>query len=284
MGRKSIFEEMEREIDFTQEYYKFENIICFEFYYGIVAQIKYTINDCFEKNFRNWKNRNNFVTLKELREHLGFRIPNQKYEADDAIPYPRQINITEFFVYCELILNLIFSFSNNFPKDIKNNLETIIETMKIDLVKLNHTIIEIEKGKWEIIENDRGATAVADIVQSPLSNKVFEYNHFLLKGDIQKKKEILLALFHKLEPKENNLNRINNSLKRNLWCLFNNLNLRHNNIEESSKDYRKVVAKMDPAQLEEWYDDTYQLTLLAFLEIDNQERNNRIEELKSHFE
>lgn len=38
---------------------------------------------------------------------------------------------------------------------------------------------------------------------------------------------------------------------------------------------------MDEKALEEWYDDLYQMILLAYLELDQQERNNRIKALKT---
>ncbi len=37
---------------------------------------------------------------------------------------------------------------------------------------------------------------------------------------------------------------------------------------------------MPKKQLEEWYDEIYQLSLLAFLELDNIERNRKISDLK----
>ena len=63
----------------------------------------------------------------------------------------------------------------------------------------------------------------------------------------------------------------------------NNMNIRHNNCAEGDKNYKKVVAKMSQDELESWYDETYQLCLLAFLELDNVERTKKVAELKASF-
>ena len=69
--------------------------------------------------------------------------------------------------------------------------------------------------------------------------------------------------------------------------MFNNLDLRHNNTtrnlakeEKRDTNYKQIVADMTPDELEDWYDETYQLCLLAFLELDNVERMQKIDELK----
>lgn len=66
--------------------------------------------------------------------------------------------------------------------------------------------------------------------------------------------------------------------------MFNNMNIRHNNCTEGDKNYREVVAKMSQDELEKWYDETYQLCLLAFLELDNVERTKKVAQLKASFE
>ena len=40
---------------------------------------------------------------------------------------------------------------------------------------------------------------------------------------------------------------------------------------------------MSKDELESWYDETYQLCLLAFLELDNVERTKKVAELKASF-
>ena len=95
---------------------------------------------------------------------------------------------------------------------------------------------------------------------------VIKYNHKSLKGEIEKKKNILIALGTELEPKRKQLQTVDKKLSDNIFFMLNNMHIRHNN---SNKN-----------ELEEWYDELYQMILLAFLMIDNVERMEKIKKLK----
>ena len=134
-----------------------------------------------------------------------------------------------------------------------------------------------------MIPKSQEAIAVSEIVPSDLSYKVIEYNHHALQGNIEAKKAILLLLANQLEPKRNQLKNVNRLLETNIFFLYNSVNIRHNNCDINSNSYKEYTANMSKKNLEIWYDEIYQLSLLAFLELDNIERINRIEELKSHY-
>lgn len=102
-----------------------------------------------------------------------------------------------------------------------------------------------------------------------------------MRGDINKKKSIILLLSKILEAQRDTLNGIDKELATNIFFMFNNLDLRHNNRDKESKHYKECIAMLDDEELEQLYDDTYQMCLLAFLEIDNQERTKKVDELKS---
>ena len=101
-----------------------------------------------------------------------------------------------------------------------------------------------------------------------------------MQGNIEGKKSILLLLGDKLEGQRAKLKQINKTLEDSIFTLLNNLNLRHNNIDTDSKEYNSFVATMPKKEIESWYDEVYQLCLLAFLEIDNVERARKVKELK----
>ena len=101
-----------------------------------------------------------------------------------------------------------------------------------------------------------------------------------MKGDLERKKSILLSLADKLEPQRGKLKQINSSLESDLFYLLNSANVRHNNNDPNGKNYIAIVASMDNDTIEKWYDDIYQMCLLAFLELDNIERKERVKELK----
>lgn len=133
------------------------------------------------------------------------------------------------------------------------------------------------------VPKSAAAISVAEIVEPALSYKVIEYNHHTLHGNLEEKKSILLLLYEKLEPQRSKLKQINKLMEDNIFTLFNNLNLRHNNCDEQKKEYYKAfVAQMPKKDLESWYDETYQICLLAFLELENIERKEKIKELKEN--
>lgn len=141
----------------------------------------------------------------------------------------------------------------------------------------------IQEGISIFVPKDRGAISVSEIVAPEISYKVLEYNHYTMNGDIARKRETLRILADQLEPRRVELAAINKELANNVFFMFNNMNIRHNNSTEGDKNYREVVAKMTQDELENWYDETYQLCLLAFLELDNVERTKKVSELKASF-
>lgn len=62
--------------------------------------------------------------------------------------------------------------------------------------------------------------------------------------------------------------------------MVNNMNIRHNNCDESSKHYNEKFAKLSEKEKEEWYDEIYQESLMAFLVLDQVERARKIDEFK----
>lgn len=130
-----------------------------------------------------------------------------------------------------------------------------------------------------VVAKNAAATAVAEIVNVDLAHLVIEYNHHSLAGNVEKKKAILLAMGAELEPKRSELKKINKQFD-DIYFMLNNLNIRHNNKSKSNGKYVEYVAKMKKDKLEEWYDELYQMMLLAYLELDQQDRAVRVNELK----
>lgn len=193
---------------------------------------------------------------------------------------PRDFDVNYFLLFCEYIYNFSLELYNLKIKNAECCIDRLIKNVKVCISILGYKEI-YEDGKPSIfVENKPETVAVAEIVEPKLGYKVLEYNHHKLKGDIDKKKQILLMFADELEPKRDMLKEIKSTVENDLFFMLNNLNIRHNNVAESSKNYKKYVAEMDNKTLEEWYDETYQLGLFAFLELDNVERKKRIEQLK----
>ena len=106
-----------------------------------------------------------------------------------------------------------------------------------------------------------------------------------MKGNLQEKKNIILKLAELLEAKRSELSIVDKDFSSDLFYLFNNLNLRHNNIEPSIKGkFKQAVADMSSEELEYWYDETYQMCLLAFLRLEQADQKMEFNKLKSIIE
>lgn len=154
--------------------------------------------------------------------------------------------------------------------------EKLCERLEYSLDKTNHELITLENGDRIIVEKNVYASEVSQIVsESNIEDaiKVLEYNHFSNKGNIQRKKEILISLANYLEPLRDELNafeelkkvmKVNNKkiiAVEQLFGMYNNLGLRHN-------DDKQYHLNMNDEELEQWYDDIYTSTLFVILSLD----------------
>ena len=63
------------------------------------------------------------------------------------------------------------------------------------------------------------------------------------------------------------------------------MNIRHNNVNPELKGkYKAYAAQMSNSELEKWYDETYQMCLLALLQIENLDRKAEFDKLKAEIE
>lgn len=160
--------------------------------------------------------------------------------------------------------------------------ETIMSNLTTILNWLNYEMKEFDnEEKILVVEKSNLVSEVVDFVDDNTSYKIVEYNHHSLKGDISSKKAILLKLGADLEPKRSNLTSANKKLSENIFFMLNNLNIRHNNTSEKDKNFKPYVAGLSNDELEKWYDELYHMILLGILELEQLDRNVRIDNLKS---
>lgn len=282
MSRKNIFEmlsennDLDKDIERIKYLFKIDKVITVynnpldTDEYTLMSFVKYY---CFD----DWKNRGHCLDFDDFLKTLDY--DEYSYSAGSE-------NVEAFFVFSEIILNCwkmarIFMEKNEWV-DCTTHFNLLHDILMECLSYYNHTEFYNETTEQVLVLEDNPATtAVAEIIDPRLSLDVLKYNHHTLRGDITKKKTILLALGSELEPKRKNLHEINSNLEDGIFMMLNNLNLRHNNIMPSDNNYKDFVAKMDIATLENWYDELYQMLLLAFLEIDQIERNSKVKTLKA---
>ena len=98
-----------------------------------------------------------------------------------------------------------------------------------------------------------------------------------------KKRDILRALASEIEPQQNQIKSLDKDLGVALFDLLNGMHIRHNNKDPKKKSYyRQHVVDMTDDELEEWYDEIYQMILLAMLLMDhNKERKDKVAQLRA---
>lgn len=276
MSRKNIFEIMEQKFDLSTELKRI--YILFE-----KRETVYTFGQAFtlrnyikSKGFATWRNRGRCIDSDEFLSLLNYK---DLWETATK-------NKQSLFTLIEIIYNFWYIAQINegasYAYDTYSKDFTLLKKIMDDcLAYYNY------KGEYTyefeqliVIEDKPEATAVAEIVDNELSYKVLRYNHYILKGDLDAKKDILLALGKDLEPKRKQLHEIDKTLEDNIFFILNNLDIRHNNKIKGDKYFIQFVFDMDDSTMEGWYDELYQMILLAYLQIDQVDRNNKVKTLK----
>ena len=262
-----FYERLDRENNYQYEYEKLEHMIYFE-----RIQLRYScLYELIEEVFRKWKKRENYISFDEMRKAVGF-------DNGYAEGYYRQvtnIDIKEFVVYCEMISSVLWGIIPFLP-DSNVIMERISEIIHTIDATLNKAGLErkLQDDLTIIVEQNAAAVYVADKYPD-LADIMIEYNQFLLRGDLDRKREILVQIIHKLEPKRQELSRLNKVLENDFFGLANNADLRHNNVSEESKEYNQKFAAMTNKEKEEIYDLTYEQSLAAFLVLGQPERDRK---------
>lgn len=229
--------------------------------------------------FKEWEHRGHFVDVDDFLEALRY----------DDLKEDATHNVDALLTLIELIYNF-WELSRKQFHDTKKgyklewcgNYYHLKDVMDDVLSQYNHVAYINEDQECVLIIEDKSeVTAAAEIMPTPaLAVDVVRYNHRTLRGEIELKKKILLSMGAELEAKRKKLHTINTTLENDIFFMLNNLNIRHNNKSKGDKNYKEYVAKMRKDRLEKWYDELYQMLLLAFLLMDNIERVEKVKGLK----
>ncbi len=187
---------------------------------------------------------------------------------------PPNFGLDYLLSFCEYSYNLVWYVDNFIESDriyhdwmqrYLNQVEKVIDLISyMPVIKDGNITIFVQKSP--------AAIAVSEIVSPKLAYKVLEYNHHQLRGDLDTKLVILKLMADDIEPQRKQLDGINSKLSNLVFELLNKF-VRH------SHEDNDVIKNMPDDKLEEYYDDIYQLWLLAKLELDNVERKKKFKEL-----
>lgn len=278
MERRNIFDVVRENTDLDVEVERIQEL--FDTVYTIENSIhSWTIYEVVNTDlFDEWKCRGHCLELDDFLARAEYDAL-QDYASDGGEP---------LLLFIELIYNFWWLVDNKL-KTLKDKLSTnrsfylLQEIMDDVLAQMNYKVYKLPEEECVLVgENKPEVTSVAEIIDHSLVLPVLQYNHFALKGDIKAKKGILLALGSDLEAKRTSLGKIDKQLCSDIFYMLNNMNLRHNNVnQEDEAKYKAHVAQITEDELEFWYDELYQMILLAYLELDNEERKEKITQLKS---
>jgi hypothetical protein len=276
MDRKSIFELLYSRFDIKTEIMRIEVLLTQVNSIQIGGRLN-NFQACVDEYcFKKWKNRNGCLSCQDMRIQLGI----------ESILTQKNLTVKDALIYVEYVVNMIYlceKLSKRMNCYFKDSYYVLNENIIGVLNRINYEIIYYEdKEMARVIEKNPAATAVADVVDDETAFKVIEYNHYLMKGDLNRKREILIALGDKFEP-------IRAALKANGYSsieddasfMLNNLNIRHNNLDGKYK--KDFTASMTSEQLEEWYDKTYDVLLLSLLTNNYVDLHSDITALKANY-
>ena len=261
--RKNYFEILEESslnLDLGKELDKLEQII-HESFWNDDMGVNCSLYELIELNFKRYRNRKHFLTEEEL--------------INDLLLNSRKLSIKErYFLMAEMYLDLFSSLhmtgGGSLDKQVRYFLEqvkTVSNSIGYKLIRTNNKLIIVEDNAFA----NEAAQVVSEFADVKEALSILEYNHFSNKGNIDRKKEILIKIASLLEPWRDDLN--NNiefknvlKLKNNnkvlaletLFRMFNELHIRHNNEDQ-------MLTGLSDREIESWYDKIYTMSLFVIL-------------------
>ena len=265
-------DEVERLITMTQEEKIIKNGEDYvrDYYYTLFEFVgKYT--------FKMWKHRDHCISISDYLEVLDY------YEIEEeAITNTESLLLVIELMYNFWMQAFVYIETHDYYEGVNNfyHLKTVMD----DLVEKHNYKVELydDNTMVKVVPNKPGVDGVVEMLPDKLSFDTVMYNHSSLKGDIAGKKKILVELGRELEAHRDKLEKENSDLEDDIFCLLNNLDLRHNNTsEKDKKQFKIVVANMNEMEIEKWYDELYEMMLLGFLTVKNIDRKEKVKELRS---
>lgn len=270
MPRKNIFEILKEKYNVQNEMnkiVKLYNSKLFYYYDNDYNQRKYTPDEIFERELlKSWKQRGSYLDSEEIKDNIG--IP--KFFTHDTT-LEKILNTLEYYENISYLLVKKLNIYKSSKYEVSVGFEILLENMQILLDHLNYEFKIFDKEeKLILIPKNPSATAVAEISNDETAMAILMYNHHALKGDLERKRQLLNLIQRTYEPLLKNPIEGYNDFFKKTNLLLNNLHIRHNNFEEENN--KNLVIDIDDKTLEHWYDELYQLLLFCVLIDDNLKR------------
>lgn len=206
------------------------------------------------------------LTLTDFNDTYGFNFSTPG----------KEISTDELISYCEYVTTLcdfLWKYgSDSLDDDAEYLRDELFKTIESCMDELG-LVAAKKDGITIYVNKDPVVLAAAELVDNTLAYDVKSFIHRQTQGNLERKKTILKFLADEIEPKRKILNANNLSSLGDLLFQMLQKFVRHNN------DNNAYISNLSSEELEACYDDTYQLWLLATIEIDNIERKKRVKAL-----
>ena len=276
MNRKNIFDILSEKYDIDEELVKISTLFFNKLFYLsnqlFCNQKELTIEELAEEQiyagypplFVRWKQRGSCLNCAEMRKKLDV-TKNESLE-DTVITLEYFINIISL-----IQRNIGFGSKYGIFQDKKFTL--LIENIEILLEKMHYEKHFFkDEEKVILVPKNPTATAVAEISSENTAMAILMYHHASLKGNLVRKKELLRQIAQEYEPLlKKGIDGFSDYFSK-ARDFLNNLDIRHNNSD------KPIVKNLSPEELENWYDELYQLLLFCVLIRDNKDRKDKMAE------
>lgn len=271
MTRQNMFEILKSKYDIVREmnkiidlYNKISIWVC-----NYSENSHYSIEELFETQILPyWKQRGSYLTCKEIKNDLDITDYFVKGSSIDNIIIALEYYENIFYLtYKKVYGNSEYVFPNEYSLMIQNT------RILLDHLNYERKIFEQEE-KLILIPKKPESTAVAEISSEETALAILMYNHHLMKGDIATKRKLLYQISLEYETTLNDPIEGYKDFFIKTNALLNNLHIRHNNLSEQNN--KNSVIDINNTELENWYDELYQLLLFCVLIKDNLDRKNKV--------
>lgn len=235
-----------------------------------------------------WGNCHTF-TYRQLAEpsFLESKIRGTAIDISDYIDslkaYWAKSSLDGLLFYCEVIFNIAMAASDSLAKR--------KEAVMLSNQMVGNILTILEKVGYEYHRDDGGVyffaqkNAVATDVIQELDDKhlalaILEYNRFSMRGEIERKRELLNVIGQAVEPilKDATAKASSPEVFDDVRFALNRLNIRHNNVAGANE--QPALKKLSKEELETAYDDLYS-SMLVLLKISQlKEGHARMDALK----
>lgn len=265
----------EANIDLKEEYNKLYDML-YSRSIQVSGQKQISIHDELGDAFPAFYFRGTCLSIDEFDMKYGFKFTRE----------PADFSADSVVSICEYLYNMLTAYQSSsgigfFQQAI--NVQFCLSQIMAVIEAIGY-MYATESGYAIFVEKSPAAISVAELMPEGLSYKVISYNHYSMKGNLDAKKNTLKMFADMLEPRRPELTQIDSGFASDLFYAFNNFNIRHNNVDPTGTKYKKPIGDLTNKQLEQWYDEIYQMCLLAFLRLEHVDRKKNFDVLKNSIE